>query len=53
MGKGDTYRKVDNKKMGKNCDRIFGPTKLNQWPRDKNGNLINEDNNEIEQITGP
>lgn len=44
-GKGDAYRKVDPKKYAENCERLFGPSKLNLWPRDENGNLIGGNKN--------
>lgn len=40
-GKGDTPRPV-TKKFYDECERLFGPSKLNNWPRDDNGNLIEE-----------
>lgn len=38
-GKGDMPRPV-SEKFGQNFSRIFGESKLNLWPRDENGNLI-------------
>ena len=38
--KGDGRRPVDPVKYDKNAKRLFGETKLNIWPRDKHGNLI-------------
>lgn len=38
-GKGDRFRHV-GKQYYENAEKIFGPPKLNVWPRDKNGVLI-------------
>ena len=40
-GKGDSPRPVDYKKIDETYKRLgLGQTKLNVWPRDKHGNLI-------------
>jgi hypothetical protein len=39
-GKGDVLRPV-SKKYYESYKRLFGEPKLNQWPRDEAGNLIN------------
>lgn len=39
-GKGDGTRPYDPKKYDKNALRLFGESKLNVWPRDEAGNLI-------------
>ena len=41
-GKGDSLRPVDKKKYDKTYKRIYGERKLNVWPRDENGNLIDD-----------
>ena len=39
-GKGCRYRPVDKRKYDKSFERVFGKRKLNIWPRDRKGNLI-------------
>ncbi len=33
---------TDRAKFDRNCERAFGKKSLNIWPRDKNGNLIDD-----------
>lgn len=49
-GKGSDYRPV-SKKYYEECERLFGPSKLNVWPRDKNGILI-EGEKMTDNLTG-
>lgn len=41
-GKGDSYRPVNKKKYDEVHERVFGKKKLNIWPRDSEGNLIDD-----------
>lgn len=49
-GKGSDYRPA-SKKYYEECERLFGPSKLNVWPRDENGNLI-EGEKMTDNLTG-
>ncbi len=48
-GKGSAYRKVDSAKYSKNYERLYGPAKLNLWPRDSEGNLIEDEGENNDQ----
>lgn len=42
-GKGDVFRPVDKKKYDAECERLgLGTANYNVWPRDSDGNLIND-----------
>jgi hypothetical protein len=41
-GKGDVPCPCNYRKYSETCNRIFGEKKLNIWPRDKNGRLIDD-----------
>ena len=49
-GKGDSPRPVSNK-FYKEGERLFGPARLNLWPRDANGNLIESEDDGNTQTT--